>query len=98
MTDDDTVITRLRAAMAGLTPLEGLDENLIHDGAHWTAEGPKGELWVIRWHSGAGSAWAARRAQPGRIHFPCEAADLPAARREAARIAKAISDGQTKEN
>ena len=77
MTDDDTVIARLRAGMNGESPLAGLDETLIHDGAHWIAEGPKGALWVIRWHSGTGKVWAWRGAR-GRISFRCEAADLPA--------------------
>jgi hypothetical protein len=95
--DDAAVIARLRAAMAGETPLEGLDEALIFDGAHWTAEGPNGALWVIRWHSGTGTVTAWRGAR-GRVSFRGTAADLPAARREALRIAKAISDGQTREN
>ena len=96
MTDDDTVIARLRAGMNGETPLLALDETVIFDGAHWTAEGPRGALWVIRWHSGTGTVTAWRGAR-GRVAFRGEAADLPAARREAARIAKAISDGQTRE-
>jgi hypothetical protein len=85
-----------RAAGNGETPLDGLDETLIHDGAHWTAEGPRGALWVVRWHSGTGTvtAW---KSPVGRIGFRAAAGDLPAARREAARIAALIADGKTKE-
>ncbi len=96
MTDDETVIARLRAGMNGETPLKQLDERLIPEGAHWTPEGPHGELWVIRWDSATGTVYG--RGYPllyGEIHG--EAADLPAARREVLRIAKLISDGQTKE-
>lgn len=88
-----------RAAGNGETPLAGLDETVVHDGAHWTAEGPRGALWIIRWFgssgTGAVSAWKHPR---GRTGFEAKAGDLPAARREAARIAALISDGKTKED
>jgi hypothetical protein len=93
---DAETLARLRAAMNGETALTGLDENLIHDGAHWLAEGPRGSFWIIRWHSGAGKVWA-WRSPNGRIGFRCAAADLPAARRQADRIAQLIQDGKTKE-
>jgi hypothetical protein len=90
-------LDRLRAAMAGEAPLDGLDETLVHDGAHWTAEGPRGALWVIRWSSAVSNvtAWKFPR---GRTGFRAAAADLPAARREAARIAALIADGKTRED
>jgi hypothetical protein len=81
----------------GETPLESLDEHLIPEGAHWTPEGPHGELWVIRWHSSTGIV-AATGYPRGSGEFNGEAADLPAARRETLRMAKLISDGQTREN
>jgi hypothetical protein len=82
---------------AGVTPLHHLDENLVHDGVHWTAEGPRGALWIIRWSSATGNmrAWKPPR---GRAGFQAAAADLPAARREAARIAALIADGKTRED
>lgn len=93
----DESLARLRADMNSETPLVGLDETLIFDGAHWTAEGPHGVLWVIRWHSATGRAWAWKFPK-GRAAFHCDAADLPAARREALRIAALIADGITRED
>jgi hypothetical protein len=85
-----------RAAGNGEIPLEGLDETLVHDGGHWTAEGPRGALWVIRWSSGTGTvtAWKFPR---GRAGFRATAGDVQAARRETARIAALIADGKTRE-
>ena len=85
-----------RAAGNGETPLAGLDETVVFDGAHWIAEGPRGTLWVVRWSSAAANvtAWKFPR---GRTGFRARAEDLPAARREAARIAAAIADGKTRE-
>jgi hypothetical protein len=88
-----------RAAGNGETPLGGLDENLVQDGAHWTAEGPHGALWIIRWFGSSGTgAVAAWKHPKGRTGFEVAAGDLPAARREAARIAALIADGKTKED
>lgn len=81
----------------GETPLAGLDETLVHDGAHWIAEGPRGALWIIRWFSTSGNV-AGMTAKGFRTWFRATAEDLPAARREAARIAALIADGETKEN
>lgn len=86
-----------RAAGNGETPLDGLDEKVVFDGAHWIAEGPRGALWIIRWSS-AGGAVAAWKHPRGRTGSEAKAGDLPAARREAARIAAAIADGKTKES
>jgi|SRR5579859_53804 len=97
MTDDAETITRLRAAMAGETPLEQLDEHLIPEGAHWTPEGPHGELWAVRWYSATGIV-EARGYPHGSGEFHGKAADLQAARREALRIAGLISNGQTGED
>jgi hypothetical protein len=84
---------------AGETPLDGLDETLTHDGAHWTAEGPRGALWIIRWFGSSGTGAVAAWKHPrGRTVFEAAAGDLPAARREAARIAALIADGKTKED
>ena len=86
-----------RAAGNGETPLDGLDETVVHDGAHWTAEGPRGALWVIRWSSAAANVTAWKHPR-GRTGFEAPAGDLPAAWREAARIAALIADGKTKED
>jgi hypothetical protein len=94
---NDPTLARLRADMAGESPLEGLDEHLIPEGAHWTPEGPHGELWVIRWYASVGIV-AATGYPRGSGEFNDEAADLPAARREALRIAGLIADGKTREN
>jgi hypothetical protein len=67
----------------------------VHDGAHWTGEGPRGALWIIRWSSAAGTVTAWKHPN-GRTGFRAIAGDLPAARREAARIAALIADGKTK--
>lgn len=84
-------------AMAGESPLEQLDEYLIPEGAHWTPEGPQGQLWVIRWYSDMGIV-EAQGYPHGSGEFSGHAADLPAARREALRIARMIADGKTGEN
>lgn len=93
---EDEALARLRAAMAGETPLEGLDEQIRHDGAEWIAVSPGGRLWVIRWFSGTGNV-AGIDGNSYVTRFRGTAADLPAARREAARIAALIADGKTKE-
>jgi hypothetical protein len=93
----DETLARLRAAMAGETPLEGLDEQIRHDGAEWIAVSPGGRLWVIRWFSGTGNV-AGIDGNSYVTRFRGTAADLPAARREAARIAALIADGKTKED
>ena len=94
---DGESLARLRALMAGESPLGVLDECLTDEGAHWTPEGPHGELWVVRWHSLTGIV-AATGYPRGSGEFNGEAADLPAARREALRIAGMIADGKTRED
>ena len=70
-------------------------EHLIPTGAHWTTEGPHGEDWVIRWNRETQTVQARPFAHASPGWFSAEAGDLPAARREATRIAKLIGDGQT---
>jgi hypothetical protein len=65
--DDQQELDRLRAAMAGETPLEGLGETVVHDGAHWTAEGPRGALWIIRWFGSSGTGAVAAWKHPLRV-------------------------------
>lgn len=91
---NDTAIARFRSLMAGEVPLEVLDEHLIPEGAHWTPEGPHGELWAVRWYWDMGIV-EAQGYPRGSGEFSGHAADLPAARREALRIAGLISNGQT---
>ena len=74
-----------------------LDEKIRHDGAEWIAVSPGGRLWVIRWFSGTGNV-AGIDGNSYVTRFRGTAADLPAARREAARIAALIADGKTKED
>lgn len=90
-------IARLRADMNGQTPLTGLDEKIRRDGAEWIAESPGGRLWVIRWFSGSGNV-AGIDSLSYATRFRGTAADLPAARREALRIAALIADGITRED
>jgi hypothetical protein len=94
---DDATIARLRAAMAGEAPLEGLDEQIRHDGAEWITESPGGRLWVIRWFSGSGNV-AGIDSDSYVTRFRGTATDLPAARREALRMAGMIADGKTRED
>jgi len=93
---DDPTITRLRAAMSGDSPLAGLGEEILHDGAEWAVESPGGRLWVVRWFSGSGSV-AGMDGHCYVVRFRGKAADLPAARREALRIAALIDEGKTRE-
>lgn len=94
---NDESLARLRSLMAGESPLEVLDEHLTEDGAHWTPEGPHGELWVIRWYAAVGIV-AATGYPRGSGEFNGQAADLRAARREALRIAGLIADGKTRDS
>lgn len=94
---NDESLARLRSLMAGESPLEVLDEHLIDDGAHWTPEGPQGQLWVIRWYWDMGIV-EAQGYPHGSGEFSGHAADLPEARREALRIAGLIADGKTRED
>jgi hypothetical protein len=93
---NDTVITRLRAAMSGESPLAALGEEILPDGAEWAAESPGGRLWVVRWFSGSGSV-AGMDSVCYATRFRGKAGDLQAARREALRIAGLIGDGKTRE-
>jgi hypothetical protein len=94
----EQISTRIGGSIrpVGETPLEGLDEHLIPEGAHWTPEGPQGQLWAVRWDSATGAV-KAQGYPRGSGEFHGEAQDLPAARREALRIAALIADGKTRE-
>jgi hypothetical protein len=74
-------------------PLDHLDEKLVHDGAYWTAEGPRGALRLIRWSSAANgmSAW---RFPGGRTAHRGKAESIEAARAEALRMAGLIAAGK----
>jgi len=74
-------------------PLASLDEEIVHDGATWFAEGPRGALWVIRWFSDSGNI-AGMTCPGARVRYRSEASGLDAARSEARRIAGLIAAGK----
>jgi len=92
----DDSLARLRAAMAGETPLESLSELAMGSGEYtWCAEGPDGRLWTIVWQPARETE--NMRAWPfpgGRTKHRGHAASVQEARREAVRIAGLIEDGK----
>jgi hypothetical protein len=75
------------------SPLEHLDEKLVHDGAQWFAEGPRGGFHMIRWFAKTGNVVAWRVTGLREVHRG-SAQSIEAARAEALRMAGLIADGK----
>jgi hypothetical protein len=98
--DHAAELARLREAMEAsrVAALPATDEALVHDGATWYADGPRGGPWVIKWHEERGTVSAWQTGTKGvKPRFRGDASDIHQARREAARIASLIADGKTRE-
>jgi len=90
-------VERLRKAMAGELPLEGLGEQLLASAACWTAKAPDGTAWDLRWFRD-GRTLTATTGTPLRVGFRVKARSIQVARQQAVRIAHLIADGKTKED
>jgi hypothetical protein len=75
------------------SPLDHLDETARHDGAEWFAEGPNGEVHLIRWFSNSGNVVVWRVTGMKAVHRG-RAQSIGEARSEALRMAGLIADGR----
>jgi hypothetical protein len=89
--EGEEAVDRLRKAMAGELPLEGLDEQLLTGGgARWTAAAPDGTPWDLRWFLD-GRCLVATTGTPPRVGHRAKAPNIQAARLEAVRISHLIA-------
>lgn len=90
-------VERIRKAMAGELPLEGMGERIHPTFANWTAKASDGTAWDLRWFKDGliliGATTAHRR-----VGFRAEARTIQQARLQAVRIANLIADGITRED
>jgi hypothetical protein len=89
--EGEEAVDRLRKAMAGELPLEGLGEQLLTGGgARWTVADPDGTPWDLRWFLD-GRCLVATTGTPPRVGHRVKAPSIQAARLEAVRISHLIA-------